>query len=126
MRETINAPDAPAAVGPYSHAVRAGGLVFCSGQVALDPSTGELVGETAAEQARQCLENLSAVARAAGASLTDAVRMTVFLVSMDDFVPVNEVYAGFFPADPPARAAFAVAALPKGALVEIDAILAVG
>lgn len=123
-REAITAVGAPAAVGPYSHAVRANGLLFCSGQIPLDPSSGELVGETAAEQARQCLENLSAVAAAAGTTLADAARCTVYLVDMDDFVPVNEVYAEFFPADPPARVAYAVAALPKGARVEIDAIIA--
>jgi 2-iminobutanoate/2-iminopropanoate deaminase len=123
-RETVTAVGAPAAVGPYSHGVRAGNLLFCSGQIPLDAESGELVGETAAEQAEKCLENLSAVAAAAGATLGDAVRCTVYLLDMGDFASVNEVYESFFPADPPARIAFGVAALPKGAMVEIDAIIA--
>mgnify|MGYP002336462595 CR=1 FL=1 len=124
-REVVNADSAPAPVGPYSHAAKAGGLLFCSGQVALDRSSGELVGETAAEQAQQCLVNLQAVCEAAGAWLHDAVRVTVWLVDMGDFVAVNEVYGEFFDAaEPPARVAIAVSALPKGAQVEIDAIVA--
>jgi 2-iminobutanoate/2-iminopropanoate deaminase len=123
-RQIVNSPDAPQAVGPYSHAVRTGDLLFCSGQVALDPASGELVGETAAEQARRCLENLQAVCAAAGAQLDRAVRCTVYLTDMAAFAEVNEVYAGFFGAEPPARVAFAVAALPKGALVEVDAVVA--
>jgi 2-iminobutanoate/2-iminopropanoate deaminase len=123
-RETVTAVGAPAAVGPYSHAVRAGGLLFCSGQIPLDPDSGELVGETAADQATQCLQNLTAVVAAAGGSLADAVRCTVYLADMGDFGEVNAAYERFFPADPPARVAFGVAALPKGARVEIDAIIA--
>jgi 2-iminobutanoate/2-iminopropanoate deaminase len=125
-RETVSAPDAPAAIGPYSHAVRAGGLLFCSGQVALDPRSGELVGDTPGEQARQCLSNLAAVCAAAGASLSDAVRLTVYLTDMAAFAEVNDVYATFFDADPPARVAIGVASLPRGAQVEIDAVIAVG
>ncbi len=124
-REVINAEAAPAAVGPYSHAVRAGDLLFCSGQVPLDPATGELVGDTPGEQARRCLENLELVCAAADASLDRAVRCTVYLTDMGSFAEVNEVYAEFFPGEPPARVAFGVAALPKGALVEIDAIVAI-
>ena len=125
-RETVTAPNAPAAVGPYVHAVRAGGLLFCSGQIPLDPETGALVGETAAEQTKQCLENLTAVCRAAGAALADAVKITVYLTDMADFASVNEIYAAYFVnAEPPARVAIAVAALPKGAMVEVDAIVAV-
>ncbi len=124
-REAVTAHGAPDAVGPYSHAVRAGGLLFCSGQVPLDPETGELVGDTPGEQARRCLENLSVVAAAGGASLgEDAVRLTVYLTDMGAFNEVNEVYGSFFEGDPPARVAFGVVALPKGAQVEIDAILA--
>jgi 2-iminobutanoate/2-iminopropanoate deaminase len=123
-RETVNAPDAPEAVGPYSHAVSVRGLLFCSGQVALDPGSGELVGDTAAEQTRQCLENLSAVARAGGGELANAVRCTVYLADMGEFAAVNEVYAEYFGESLPARVAFGVAALPKGGLVEIDAIIA--
>lgn len=122
-RETIDAPGAPAAIGPYSHAVRAGSLLFCSGQIPLDPTSGELVGSTAAEQARQCLTNLAAVCEAAGASLADAVRLTVYMTDLSAFVEVGEVYATFFDGSPPARVALGVAALPKGAQVEIDAIV---
>jgi 2-iminobutanoate/2-iminopropanoate deaminase len=124
-RETVTAIGAPEAVGPYTHAVRAGGLLFCSGQIPLDPESGELVGDSPADQARRCLENLSVVAAAAGASLSDdAVKLTVYLTDMAAFAEVNEVYGSFFESDPPARVAFGVAALPKGAQVEIDAILA--
>jgi len=123
-REPIDASGAPAAVGPYVHAMQAGNLVFCSGQIPLDPSSGELVGDTPADQARQCLENLGAVAQAAGATLGDAVRVTIYLTDMGAFADVNEVYAGYFGDSPPARAAIGVAALPKGAQVEMDAILA--
>ena len=120
----MTAIGAPAAIGPYSHAVSAAGLLFCSGQIPLDPETGELVGETPAEQASQCLRNLAAVCAAAGTSLADAVRMTVYLTDMGAFAAVNEAYGEFFQADPPARVAIGVAALPKGAQVEIDAIVA--
>jgi 2-iminobutanoate/2-iminopropanoate deaminase len=125
-RQALSADGAPAAIGPYSHAVRSGGLLFCSGQIALDPATGELVGDTPSEQARRCLENLTAVCAAADASLADAVRVTVYLIDMSAFAEVNDVYAGFFAADPPARVAIGVAALPKGAQVEMDAVVAVG
>ena len=125
LRETVDAAGAPAAVGPYSHAVRAGDLLFCSGQVALDPSSGELLGDTPGDQARKALENLSAVCEAAGTSLARAIRCTVYLTDLAGaWTEVNEVYATFFPDDPPARAAIGVAALPKGAQVEIDAIVA--
>jgi 2-iminobutanoate/2-iminopropanoate deaminase len=123
-REPVTAKDAPPAIGPYSHAVRAGGLLFCSGQVPLDPRTGELVGRTPAEQAGRCLENLSAVCHAAGASLGDAVRMTVYLTDISAFGAVNEVYGSFFETSPPARVAIGVSALPLGAKVEIDAVVA--
>ena len=122
-RKTIDAATAPAAVGPYSHAVQANGLLFCSGQIPLDPATGEIVGDTPAEQARRCLENLQLVCEAAGATLKDAVRCTVYMTDLSAFAQVNEVYAEFFPSEPPARAAVGVAALPRGAQVEIDAIV---
>ncbi len=119
----VHTDGAPAAIGPYSQAVVAGDLVFCSGQVAIDPETQEFVGGDVEEQARRCLTNLTAVLEAAGTSLTRAVRMTVYLTSMDDFARVNEVYAAFFPGDaPPSRATVEVAGLPKGAAVEIDCI----
>jgi 2-iminobutanoate/2-iminopropanoate deaminase len=123
-REIVNAPDAPTAIGPYSHAVRAGDLLLCSGQIPLDPSSGELVGATAAEQARRCLENLSAVCNAAGSSLQRALRLTIYMTDLADFAAVNDVYASFFGSDPPARVTVGVAALPKSAQVEIDAIVA--
>jgi 2-iminobutanoate/2-iminopropanoate deaminase len=124
FRETVSASGAPAAIGPYSHAVRSGGLLFCSGQIPLDPASGELVGATAGEQARRCLENLSAVCAAADASLADALRLTIYMTDLEAFGEVNEVYGSFFQADPPARVTIGVAALPKGAQVEIDAIVA--
>ncbi len=123
-REIVDAPAAPAAIGPYSHAVRAGELLFCSGQIPLDPHTGELVGTTAGAQARRCLENLHTVCEAAGASLARAVRLTVYMTDLTAFAEVNEVYATFFAEDPPARVAVQVAALPKGAYVEIEAVVA--
>jgi 2-iminobutanoate/2-iminopropanoate deaminase len=123
-RETVTALGAPAAIGPYAQAVRAGGLLFCSGQIPLDPESGELVGDRPGEQARRCLENLAAVCSAAGTALGEAVRVTVYLVDMGCFEEVNEVYAGFFEGEPPARVAIGVAALPRGAQVEIDAIVA--
>ena len=125
-RTVVNADNAPAPVGPYNHAVRSGGLLFCSGQVALHPDSGELVGDTPADQARQCLVNLQAVCEAAGATLADAVRVTVWLTDMGAFADVNAVYGEFFEADAaPARVAIAVSELPKGGLVEIDAVVAV-
>jgi 2-iminobutanoate/2-iminopropanoate deaminase len=128
-REIVQASGAPAAIGPYSHAVlldlrSAGGLLFCSGQIPLDPATGELAGATAAEQARRCLENLRAVCDAAGASLERAVRVTVYMTDLQAFGEVNEVYGTFFGEDPPARVTVGVAQLPRGAQVEIDAIVA--
>jgi 2-iminobutanoate/2-iminopropanoate deaminase len=123
-RETLSAPGAPAAVGPYSHAVRAGGLLFCSGQTPLDPGTGELVEGSVGAQTVQCLENLATVCRAAGAQLADAVRMGVYVTDMATFAEVNQAYAAFFPQAPPARSTIGVASLPLGAAVEIDAIVA--
>jgi 2-iminobutanoate/2-iminopropanoate deaminase len=123
-REIVTATGAPPAIGPYSHAVRAGGLLFCSGQIPLDPASGELVGDTAGEQARRCLESLQAVCRAAGTELGRALRMTVYMTDLAAFAEVNEVYASFFASEPPARVTVGVAALPKGAYVEIDATVA--
>jgi 2-iminobutanoate/2-iminopropanoate deaminase len=123
-REPVTAPDAPAAIGPYVHAVRAGSLLFCSGQIPLDPRTGDVVGASAGEQAGRCLENLAAVCAAAGASLGDAVRVTVYLTDMGSFPAVNEVYGSIYESGPPARETIGVAALPRGAKVEIDAVVA--
>ena len=124
MRQTIETKDAPAAIGPYSQAVRASDFLFCSGQIPLDPDTGEVIKADAAGQARRCLENLSAVCAAAGASLADAVRLTVYVDDITDFAAVNEAYAEFFSSEPPARVTLQAAALPRGARVEIDAIVA--
>ena len=123
-RETVDAPGAPAAIGPYSHAVRHGGLLWCSGQIPLDPGSGEIVGATAAEQAERCLHNLHAVCEAAGTELSRALRLTVYMTDLGAFAEVNEVYGRFFQSEPPARVAIGVAALPRGARVEIDAVVA--
>jgi 2-iminobutanoate/2-iminopropanoate deaminase len=121
--DSVNAPDAPEALGPYVHAVKSAGLLFCSGQIAIDPRTGDLIDGTPAEQAGRCLEHLSAVCAAAGTTLGSAVRMTIYLTDMGSFASVNEVYGSFFESDPPARVAIGVAALPRGAKVEIDAVV---
>lgn len=123
MADSVNAPDAPEALGPYVHAVKAAGLLFCSGQIAIDPRTGDLIDGSAADQAGRCLEHLSAVCAAAGTTLGSAVRMTIYLTDMSSFASVNEVYGSFFEANPPARVAIGVAALPRGAKVEIDAVV---
>ncbi|HEX8855471.1 MAG TPA: RidA family protein [Thermoleophilaceae bacterium] len=126
-RRTVHAETAPAAVGPYSHAVAAGGLLFCSGQIPLDPESGELIEGSAGDQARRCLDNLRAVCEAAGASLDDAVRIGVFLTDLaGDWAEVNDAYGEYFGDDAPARAAVGVASLPKGARVEIEAVVALG
>ena len=124
-RRAVETAEAPAAIGAYSQAIRHGDLLFCSGQLPIDPSTGELVKEDPAGQARRCLENLEAVCRAGGTSLASALRVTLYLADMRDFARVNEAYAEFFEAEPPARVAIQAAALPRGAEVEIDAIVAV-
>ncbi len=127
-RQPIATDAAPAAIGPYSQAVRAGDLVFCSGQIALDAATGALVGEgDVAAQTRRVMENLGAVLEAAGASFDSVVKTTIFVKDLNDFVAVNEVYASFFgDAPPPARATVEVSRLPKDVLVEIDAIAIAG
>src|SRR6476620_7741926 len=122
--KTITASGAPDAVGHYTHAVVSNGLVFCSGQVPLDPNTGKLVEGSIGDQTRQCLENLSVVAAAAGAQLSDAVRMGIYVTDMGSFKDVNEAYGAYFETDPPARSTVGVAALPLGAQVEIDAVIA--
>src|ERR1041385_8434150 len=121
-RERIQTGDAPAAIGPYSQAIKAGGFVFCSGQVGFDPQTGQFVAGGVAEQTEQVLKNLSAVLEAAGSSLDQVVKTTVFLADMKEFSAMNEVYARFFPAPAPARATVAVAGLPRDARVEIEVV----
>lgn len=123
-KQAIVAAKAPAALGPYSSAVRAGDTLYLSGQLGIDPETGELAAGVEA-QARQAMENIAAVLEEAGASFDDVVKMTVLLADIDDFAAVNEVYGSFLSAPYPARSAFQVAAIPKGALVEIEAIAVV-
>jgi 2-iminobutanoate/2-iminopropanoate deaminase len=123
QRTKIATQDAPQAIGPYSQAIVHGGLVYCSGQIALDPKTMQMVGGHVAEQAEQVLKNLGAVLRAAGSDYSEVLRCTVYLRDMADFAAVNAVYAKYFSGDmPPARATVAAAGLPKDALVEIDCI----
>jgi 2-iminobutanoate/2-iminopropanoate deaminase len=122
MKNAVATDKAPKAIGPYSQAVRAGRWLHCSGQIGLDPASGELVGGGVTTEAARVLENLSAVLQEAGASLADVVRTTIYLTDLGDFAPVNEVYARYFSAPFPARATVGVAALPRGARVEIDAI----
>lgn len=122
MKTVINTPNAPAALGPYSQAIRAGNTLYISGQLGLDPKTGDFAKLDAPGQARQSLANIKAILEAAGATPANVVKTTVLLVNMDDFGPVNEIYAEVFGKEPPARSCFAVAALPKGARVEIEAI----
>jgi 2-iminobutanoate/2-iminopropanoate deaminase len=124
-REIVTAEGAPPAAGPYSHIVRSNGFLFLSGQVPIDPATGRLVEGDIAAQTKRCLENLTILCKAAGASLANAVRCGIFVTDMGTFPHVNEVYATYFETDPPARATVAVAALPLGAQVEIDAVVAV-
>ncbi len=122
MRKVIHTDGAPAALGPYSQAIQAGGLVWASGQIPLDPSTGELVSGSIEEETRQALANLRSVLEAAGSGMGRVLRATVYLVDMADFPAVNGVYAGFFEDQPPARVCVEVSGLPKGARVEIDAV----
>ncbi|MBI3547765.1 MAG: RidA family protein [Elusimicrobia bacterium] len=122
MKSIIGSKDAPAAIGPYSQAVRAGDYLYCSGQIAIDPPTGGFRAGSVGEQTRQALENLGAVLRAAGASYGDVVKTTVFLVDLAKFGEMNEAYGSVFKESPPARSTVQVSALPKGAAVEIEAV----
>jgi len=122
MKSAVSSPDAPKAIGPYSQAVRAGQLLFLSGQVPLDPATGQLIDGDIAAQTRRVFDNLGAVLKAGGRSFGDVVRTTVFLADMNDFAAVNEVYGQYFQEPYPARATVQVARLPKDARVEIDLI----
>jgi 2-iminobutanoate/2-iminopropanoate deaminase len=124
-RETVRAEGAPPAAGPYSHAVISNGLIFLSGQTPIDPATGTLVEGSIGDQTRRCLDNLAVVAAAAGAQLTDAVRVGIYVTDISTFKDVNEAYGAYFESDPPARSTIGVAALPLGAHVEIDMVLAV-
>jgi len=122
VKETISTEKAPGAIGPYSQAVKAGNMVFCSGQIPIDPTTGEFVSNNVAEQTHQVLTNLSAVLEAAGTNLNNVVKTTVFLADMNDFTAMNEIYAEFFSDNEPARATVQAARLPRDARVEIDCI----
>ncbi len=127
MKEAIQTSNAPQAIGPYSQAIKTdcSKLVFCSGQIPLDPQTKKIVGETAAEQCRQVMNNLGEVIKAAGGTFENIVKTTIFLTDLKDFAAVNEVYAAYFKSNPPARATIEAAGLPMAVKVEIDAILAI-
>lgn len=122
MKKIISTSNAPAAIGPYSQATVHNGIIYCSGQIALDPKTMEVVGKTAAEQTKQVMENLKAVLKAANSSLENILKCTVYVKDLNDFGNVNEVYGSYFPENPPARACVEVSRLPKDVLVEIDCI----
>ena len=126
MREAIKTGNAPAAIGPYSQAIRAGGFLFCSGQIPLEPATGKMVEGGIEAQTERVLSNLEAVLAAGGATLASVVKTTVYLADLADFPAMNGVYARFFPHEPPARATIQAARLPAGALVEIDAVALTG
>jgi 2-iminobutanoate/2-iminopropanoate deaminase len=122
VKVQVQTESAPAAIGPYSQAIRANGFVYVSGQIPIDPQTGEFVAGGVREQTEQVLKNLSAVLRAAGSGLEQVVKTTVFLVDMKEFAAMNEVYSKFFASEPPARATVAAAGLPRDARVEIEAV----
>lgn len=123
MRQIIKTQQAPAAVGPYSQGVKIGNLVFISGQIPLRPDDGELVGSDIVSQTKQVMDNLQAVAEASGTSLEKAVKVTIYLTNMDNFATVNQIYAQYFPENPPARVCVEVSRLPKNVAVEMDAIV---
>ena len=122
MKKIISTTEAPAAIGPYSQAVRAGSMIFCVGQIPLDPKTGKIVSQDVAEQTRRVLENVAAILRSEQLTLAHVVKTTVFLADFDDFQKMNEVYATYFTNQPPARSTVGVSTLPKNARVEIEVI----
>jgi 2-iminobutanoate/2-iminopropanoate deaminase len=124
-RTTITAPAAPAAIGPYSHAVRHGSVLYCSGAIPLEPESDSFVDASPGAETEQCLRNLAAVCEAAGTELGRALRITIYTTELSAFAAINDAYAAFFLSDPPARVAIGVAELPKGVRVEIDAVVAV-
>jgi 2-iminobutanoate/2-iminopropanoate deaminase len=124
-RQVIQSPHAPKAVGPYSHAVRSGTLLFTSGQIPLDPASGQIVGGSVDAQTRRVMENLAAVLTAAGTSFAHVLKTTIYLTDLADFAAVNAVYGSYFPSNPPARSTVQVAALPLGASIEIEAVATV-
>ena len=121
-KSTMQTDQAPKAIGPYSQAIRAGDFVFCSGQIPLDPQSGQIVPGEIAAQTRRVMKNLEAILKAAGCDFSTVVKTTIFLADLKDFSSVNEVYGEYFKGDPPARATIQVAALPRGSLVEIEAV----
>lgn len=125
MNSIVSTDKAPAAVGPYSQAIKSGGLLFCSGQISIDPATGGLTGDDIKSQTEQVMKNISAVLAAAGATFSDVVKTTCFLADIEDFAKFNAVYAKYFTGKP-ARSCVTAAALPKGALVEVEVIAAIG
>lgn len=127
MKEIIRTDKAPAAIGPYSQAIRIEptALIYCSGQIPLNPKTGEIVGKTSAEQCKQVMDNITALLKEAGADLSHVVKTTIFLTDMRDFGPVNEMYSTYFDVNPPARSTVEVSRLPKDVKIEIEAIAAV-
>src|SRR5947208_11440498 len=124
MKKIISTSDAPAAIGPYSQAIRSGNFIFCSGQIPLDPKTGEIVPGDVNAQTRQVMENIAAVLRAERLDFRNIIKTTIFLTNLSDFQTINELYGSYFKSDPPARSTVQVAALPKGANVEIEVIAA--
>jgi 2-iminobutanoate/2-iminopropanoate deaminase len=122
MKKIVSTSEAPAAIGPYSQAVRSGSMLFCAGQIPLDPKTGQIVSDDVGEQTRRVLENVAGLLKAAKMSFAHVVKTTIFLTSMGDFQAVNEIYATYFRENPPARSTVAVSALPKGAKIEIEVI----
>jgi len=122
MKKIVATDHAPAAIGPYSQAIRSGSMLFCAGQIPLDPKSGQIVSEDIAGQTKQVLENISAILQAAGLNFGHVVKTTIFLISMSDFQTVNEIYGTYFRENPPARSTVAVSALPRGAKVEIEVI----
>jgi 2-iminobutanoate/2-iminopropanoate deaminase len=124
MKKIISTSEAPAAIGPYSQAVRSGRFLFCSGQIPLDPKSGQIISGDIAAQTRRVLDNIAAVLRAEGLTFDNAVKTTIFLTDLGDFQTVNEIYGSYFKQDPPARSTVQVSALPKGAKVEIEVIAA--
>jgi len=125
QKQVVNAPDAPKAIGPYSQAIKAGGLVFTAGQIPLDPTTGQVVGSDSTAQTDRVLKNLQAILQASGSNFDSVVKTTIFLKNISDFATVNEVYGRYFKSSPPARTTVQVVNLPKDVLVEIEAIAVV-
>jgi 2-iminobutanoate/2-iminopropanoate deaminase len=126
MKKIISTSEAPAAIGPYSQAVRSGRFLFCSGQIPLDPKSGQIISDDIAAQTRRVLDNIAAVLRAEGLTFDNVVKTTIFLTDLGDFQTVNEIYGSYFKQDPPARSTVQISALPKGAKVEIEVIAAAG